>query len=400
MALLSSIIGVGASVVGGGVVARLPLSTLRGKMFSLTGIILATLAEEKTKSREYRKARRNILNKYNQKKIESLQNKYLTKSRKKLDSKSIEIEIKKMMQDFKKDHGYYIKTFMDIVTQVVKTFDAANMKEAEIVDFYPQLRADLEAYIGAHPDQKIFPEKATKKFREVLDNVLKDLVESLHKELALMSLERRTQPGGLKRMLGSAFPTFANIKRAMAESRGTREASTLGKEVKQYEDIRNAILSQIATGGEGIRQNFLMLLLHYAVLCERVFGSVEKIKNDVLIIMRFMDKDIVTVERELARFLLFVQADPTIRVDVARAKNDFDLQYVRVRNYLIYEESRVTTLGAKVEALKSADVPDKIAKILTMNEEAAQALSDTLFHARTQHLVHRKDLIPGHPLNS
>ena len=97
---------------------------------------------------------------------------------------------------------------------------------------------------------------------------------------------------------------------------------------------------------------------------------------------------------------MFVQTDPTIRVDVAQAKNDFDTQYRRVKDYLVYEESRVISLRKKVEALESADVPDKIADILTMDEAAAEANSDAIFHARTKHLIHREHLIPDHPLNS
>ena len=396
MALLSSILGVGASVVGGGVAARLPLSTLRGKMFSLTGIILATLAEEKTKSREYKKAKKKLLNSYNQRKIERLQQKYLKLNRKKLDSKSIEKEIKTMMQDFKKDHGYYIKTFMDIVKQVVKTFEAANMKEAEIVDFYPALQADLDLFIRDNPDQKIFPEKITQQFRKKLDAVLADLAVSLHHELNLMALEA----SGSSRPIMKFIPSLANFRKSIAESRGVREASRLGKEVKESEGLRDVILSQISSSGQGIRQNFLILLLHYAVLCERVFGSFKKIKSDTLAIMEFMDRDIVKVERQLSRFLMFVQTDPTIRVDVAQAKNDFDTQYRRVKDYLVYEESRVISLRKKVEALESADVPDKIADILTMDEAAAEANSDAIFHARTKHLIHREHLIPDHPLNS
>jgi len=285
---------------------------------------------------------------------------------------------------------------MDIVKQVVKTFEAANMKEAEIVDFYPALQADLDLFIRDNPDQKIFPEKITQQFRKKLDAVLADLAVSLHHELNLMALEA----SGSSRPIMKFIPSLANFRKSIAESRGVREASRLGKEVKESEGLRDVILSQISSSGQGIRQNFLILLLHYAVLCERVFGSFKKIKSDTLAIMEFMDRDIVKVERQLSRFLMFVQTDPTIRVDVAQAKNDFDTQYRRVKDYLVYEESRVISLRKKVEALESADVPDKIADILTMDEAAAEANSDAIFHARTKHLIHREHLIPDHPLNS
>jgi len=373
-------------------------TNIKGKMFSLTGIILASLAEEKMQSRQYRSARRRLLNSYQQSRLEKLQKKYLTKRRGKLDSQLMEKEIQKMMQQFKRDHQEYVRTFMGVVKQVVKAFEAANMKEAEIVNFYPELQLDLDAYIHRHPDKKIFPEKVTRTFRKKLDSVLADLTISLHRELDLMALEA----SGSSRPVMKVFPMYAKLRKAIAEARGVREVQRLGKDVTKYEDIQRAIIRQIGSSrsaASGLQQNFLILLLHYATLCERVFGSFKKIKSDALAIMEYMDRDIVKVERKLSYFLMFLQSDPTIQGDVEAIKTEFDTEYRRVKDYLVYEETRVITLRKRVEALESADVPDKIADILTMDEAAAEAASDAIFHRRTQHLVHREHLIPDYPLN-
>ncbi|MFH1276723.1 MAG: hypothetical protein ABIH82_06445 [Candidatus Woesearchaeota archaeon] len=382
-------------VWGGGLLDRLGASTgitnytIRGNMFSLTGLILASLAKEKMGSGQYRKARRRLMKTYTEEAIVKLQTKHGGAT----DSDKIEKAIKKMMVEFKRDHQIYIKAFMDVIKQLVKVFEVAEMEDRQIITFYPQLQLDLEAFIRAHPDNKIFPEKITEAFKNKLDNVLVNLIATLQHEIELLAKEASPQSG-------ASFPGWAKMRAHFASTKARGETRQLGKDVKKYQQLKLAIETQFSGATPtGIQQNFLSLLLHYAILCERVFGSTKKIKSDMIKILEYMDKDIVIVERQISYFLMFMKSDPRVKGEITSIKNDFDIQYKKVKDYLVYEETKVMDLKTKVAALESGDIPDKIADVLTMDRDVAEATSDLIFHHRTAHLVHREHFIPDHPLN-
>lgn len=292
------------------------------QIFSTPGTILVEINNERSKDKDFQQAKKKLLKNYNLKKLGKLQQKYIKSPAK------LRLEIEAYFKEFERDFLIFTQFYEELYKHILAVFEAAESEEYSDLLGFRQLVTLVEARAKEHPKEFYFPKTGQKAFHKEFKKVLKMLAGQLAGEYSML---QRLSKG--KKQVAGFFSRF--IKERSAERRSARAAKRLTDRVNALTEVVKHLQYELQTG---VQQDFLALLLQYVTEMHRLVGAEGDIKEDMIIVIQDVEKEVTKVLGVLYPFLAVNERDPTIAAMVQKIQETFGTTHQNILAKLREEE--------------------------------------------------------------
>lgn len=290
---------------------------------SYTGIIIVDSIKIRRRDRVLRKAIRHLRKRYSPDKLGKIERKYIV-TREKDPQKAIaqlDQKLQQFIQKFLFEYHVFREYVLDVLGLVAQSLLSGRRetdKEMTDVEF-------VFALLERRANELKFPLGAVRAFESQLVYMLRNLKHAVrNEELSDLRVGKGGYPVSISSLSFFSFRRWWSRRKVLRKER--KEARKLNKRLFIYMQALQRLEQELQSGQ--IRQDLLPLTIEFCKLVDAADASMEKITDDLLLILKKLGDELEDVKKSMEGILTLLRNEPEIRADPRFERIGGDIQYV------------------------------------------------------------------------